>query len=98
MKHDADMLTEPYWKIAYGLLVKQYKLLERRLQGAFIELNEAQERANNLEEINQYLTERCEDLATDYAARLRALGVSEQDIQEFHEYWARITHEMPFDL
>jgi hypothetical protein len=87
MKHDAEMLVDPYWRAVYSVLVEQYKLLELRLQERIADLEEERKRTDMLEERLQYLTQRHEDLQADYAARLRALGMSEQDIKDFAMYW-----------
>lgn len=43
MKHDADQLAEPFWRMAYARLVEQYKYVERLLQERVSDLTEAQE-------------------------------------------------------
>ncbi|GCF10874.1 hypothetical protein [Dictyobacter arantiisoli] len=87
MKHDADMIAEPYWKAAYSVLVERYKWIELRLQERISDLEEEQRRVDRLEEDKQYYIKRYEDLQIDYSARLKALGMSEQDIKEFDAYW-----------
>lgn len=87
MKHDADVLAEPYWRTAYSNLVEQYKLLELRLQERISDLEEQRRQNDTLEKSMHYYRRKYEDLQLDYVARLRALGMSEQDIEEFHAYW-----------
>lgn len=81
------MLTEPYWRAAYTVLVEHYKLLELRLQECLTDLTEERKRTDKLEALLQYYQGRDETLHLDYLARLKALGLSDQDIQEFHAYW-----------
>ncbi len=76
MKRDADALAEPYWRAAYAGLVERYMWLELRLQERITDLEEEQKRTDELEERLQYHIERYEDLCLEYAARLRALGVT----------------------
>jgi hypothetical protein len=87
MRRDADALADPYWRAAYAVLVEHYKLLEKLLQDRVADLEEAQRQIESLEESRQYHIRRYEDLQIDYVARLRALGMSEQDIEEFNTYW-----------
>ena len=87
MKQDATNLAEPYWRIAYAALVEQFKLLERLLQERLIDLEEERKRTDQLEERIQYYQRRDEALQADYAARLKALGMSEQNIKDFNKYW-----------
>jgi len=87
MKHDADALADPYWQAAYLLLVAQYKWLEGMVQARLVDLEEERKRADRLEERLQYHIKRYEDLQIDYAARLKALGLSEEEIEAFHAYW-----------
>jgi hypothetical protein len=87
MKQDTANLAEPYWRIAYAALVEQFKLLERLLQERLIDLEEERKRTDQLEERIQYYQKRYEALQADYAARLKALGMSEQDIRDFNMYW-----------
>jgi len=49
MQHDAGMIADPYWKVAYGVLVEQYKLLEQQLQDCMNDLTEMQERVDIFE-------------------------------------------------
>src|SRR5690349_5420193 len=76
MRHDANMLVEPYWKAAYGVLVEQYKLLELRLQDRLNDLEEEHRRTDRAEESMRYYQQRYDDLIVDFLARLRALGMS----------------------
>lgn len=87
MKQDADALAEPYWKAAYAVLVGQFKALEQRLQERLIDLEEDAKRIELLEKSVQYYENLCEALQVDYAARLKALGLADKDIEEFHAYW-----------
>jgi hypothetical protein len=87
MKQDAANLAEPYWRIAYTALVEQFKLLECLLQQRLIDLEEERKRTDRFEERIQYYQKRYEALQADYAARLKALGMSEQDIKDFNKYW-----------
>src|ERR1700730_7901453 len=88
MKHAADALADPYWRRALSVLVEHYKFVERLLQDRVADLEEERKRADELEERLQYRDKRYEDLCIDYAARLRALGMSEREIEEFHKYWS----------
>ena len=87
MKHDADMVAEPYWSAAYQVLVEHYKWLERMVQDRLLDLEEEHKHVDKLEEQVQYYQRRTEDIQVDYAARLRGLGISEEHIQEFNTYW-----------
>ena len=80
MKHDAEMLADPFWRAVYSVLVERYKWLELRLQERLADLVEMQKRVEQLEKLN-------EDCHIDYIARLKALGMSEQDIKDFEAYW-----------
>lgn len=80
MKEDAERVADPYWHMAYNLLVERYKWVELRLQERLADLEEMQARIEKLEKL-------AEDLHIDYLARLKALGMSEQEIQEFEAYW-----------
>lgn len=87
IKHDADMLADPYWREAYKMLADRYKWIEQRLQERMIEAEEHERYIDSLEK--SY-----EDIKIDYVARLKALGMNEQDIQEFNAYWT--AHISPF--
>jgi len=87
MKHDAEALADPYWRAAYGVLIEHYKLLELRLKDRIADLEEEQKRTDLLEERVQYYLRRYEDIQIDFVARLRALGINEQDIKDFETYW-----------
>ncbi len=89
MKHDADALADPAWRAAYSVLVEQFKLLELRLQERLIDLEEARKRTDKLEKQVQHYQEKIEALLIDYTARLKALNLSDQDIEEFHTYWKK---------
>ncbi|HEX3643186.1 MAG TPA: hypothetical protein VHV10_18010 [Ktedonobacteraceae bacterium] len=81
------MLAEPYWRHAYRVLRGQYEMLEFRLQGY---LKDDEERVSYLdarERSIKHLYKRCQEMRVDYVARLKALGVSENDIKEFDVYW-----------
>lgn len=93
MRHDAGMLAEPYWRIAYGMLVKEYKTLELRLQDRISDLTEERKQTDASEESVQYYKKRYEDLQADYAARLRGLGMTENDVNDFDAYWKAHTKE-----
>src|SRR6267142_2165393 len=87
MKHDANMLMEPFWRHAYALLVEQCKFLEQRLADRIADLDEAQKRMDTQDDLIRYYKQDYADLQADYVARLKALGMSEQDIKEFEAYW-----------
>jgi hypothetical protein len=89
MRRDVEAITDPFWRSAYALLVEQYKGLERLMQDRLRDLEKKHKRIEKLEELVQYYRDRFEALKVDYMARLRSLGMSEQDIQEFNEYWER---------
>ncbi len=93
MKHDAEMLAEPYWRAAYGKLVEQYKWLEGMVQERLADLARESERAEKLEERVEYYIRRLEDVRVDYVARLRVLGMSDGDIAEFDAYWKEQTEK-----
>jgi hypothetical protein len=86
MKHDADALADPYWRAAYQGLVERYKWLENMVQARLLDMEE-------LEKEVQYYKKRAEDIQIDYVARLRGLGISEEQIKEFDEYWRRQLEE-----
>jgi hypothetical protein len=87
MKEDTTKLAEPYWRTAYMLLAEHYKLLEQMLQARVANLTEAQKRTEELEEHVKFHKDRYEALQADYVARLKALGMSQKDIEEFDTYW-----------
>jgi hypothetical protein len=89
MRNDANALAEPFWRTAYGVLVEQYKSLERLLQKRIIDLGEYEKRTDRLEGIVQYYENQLKALQIDYTARLKTLGMNEQDIEEFHAYWEK---------
>jgi len=97
MRHDTDMLTETYWKAAYRGLVEQYQLLEKMLQKRNSELAEERERSDILAKGLEYYAQRCDDLQADYTARLRALGMNEQNIREYNDYWKEHTNALHHD-
>ena len=80
MKRDADSLADPYWRAAYGLLRERYKWVELRLQERLADLDEKQQ-------WREYYQKKREDMQLDYIARLRALGMSDEDIAEFEAFW-----------
>ena len=87
MRHDADILEEPYWKIAYGELVRRYKWIEEKLQERINDLEKERKYTDSLErEVQQYM-KKAEAIQADCAARMRAVGMSEEDISEFNTYW-----------
>jgi acetoin utilization deacetylase AcuC-like enzyme len=95
MKRDADTLTDPFWKGAYSLLVEQYKRLELLLQARMVDLEKERMRSDTLEVHAEYYLRRYEDLQIDCVAKLKALGMSEQDIQDFETYWQAQTNHNP---
>jgi hypothetical protein len=80
MKEDVERFADPYWHGAYLLLVERYKWMELRLQERVADAEKMQKRMEDMEKF-------IEDLRVDYLARLKALGMSEQEIQEFEVYW-----------
>ena len=80
MKEDTERLADPFWKTAYGQLVERFKWVELHLQERLVDLEEKQRRIEKLEKAT-------EDLRIDYLARLKVLGMNDQDIQEFEAYW-----------
>jgi phage regulator Rha-like protein len=97
MKHDADMLAEPYWKATYKVLVEDYKWLEGKLQERLSDFEKEQNYNDILKQQLQHYKQRDEDIQADCIARLRALGMSEQDIKEFDAYWKEHTNPFPFN-
>lgn len=69
------------------MLVERYKWIELRLQERMTDLEEERKHVDELEERLRFSTKRYEDLQADYHMRLRALGMSEQDIKDFDAYW-----------
>lgn len=93
MRHDAGMLADPYWRVAYGVLVNQYKAVENLLQDRLSDLAEERKQTDASEESVQYYKKRYEDLHADYVARLRGLGMNENDVKDFDTYWKARTKE-----
>lgn len=100
MREDTAKLSDQYWRIAYGVLVGQYQALERLLQERIKDAEKQQEELEKrqrhidllkerLEGEIKYYQNQMEALRIDYYARLKALGISEQDLKEFNEYWKR---------
>jgi DNA repair exonuclease SbcCD ATPase subunit len=100
MQEDAAKLSDPSWRVAYSVLVGQYQALERLMQERLKdaekqqeELEEKQKRIDLLTERMEYYQQQYEQkieaLRIDYYARLKALGISEQDLREFNEYWKK---------
>jgi DNA repair ATPase RecN len=87
MKRDAARLSDNYWRIAYLVLVEQYKQLELRLQDRLADLTENEKRLDNLKKLTKHYEKQFEDMQIDYTARLKALEMNENDIKEFEEYW-----------
>jgi hypothetical protein len=73
MKEDAERLADPYWKLAYEQLVYRYTWVEERL----------------LEERLKRSERRSENDRLAFRAKLRALGMSDRDIQEFEDFWLK---------
>jgi hypothetical protein len=86
MRHDADALAEPYWQAAYLALVERYKWLEKMVQARLSDMEE-------LDKEIHYYKKYAADLQIDYVARLRGLGISEEQIEEFDEYWKKQLEE-----
>ena len=87
MKHDVDAITDPYWRGAYTMLVERFKLLEQMLQDRVRDLEKERAYTDQLEQSLQHCRDRFEAIQADYAARLKALGMSDQDIRDFDAYW-----------
>ncbi len=87
IKQDAEKLVAPAWHKAYDLLTEQYKFLELRLQETVEHLAKADEHIKTLEEILEYYRSRYKNIHIDYTARLKALGMNNQEIEEFNTYW-----------
>lgn len=87
VRQDVTTLQEPYWRIAYIMLVEQFKALETLLQARLSDLEAERKRNDELEELTRHYILMYEELKVDYAARLKALGMSEQDIRDFNTYW-----------
>jgi len=86
-KHDIDKVAEPYWKEAYQLLVVKYKWLEDRLQERIKDASKSQDRIDDLEWLVNYYAKQHDNILIECEAKLKALGVSEEDIKEFDAYW-----------
>jgi DNA repair exonuclease SbcCD ATPase subunit len=106
MREETAKLSDQYWRIAYGVLVGHYQALERLMQERLKdaekqqeELEKKQKRIDSLTERMEYYQQQYEQkieaLRIDYYARLKALGISEQDLNEFNEYWKK--QMGPFD-
>jgi hypothetical protein len=89
MKQDVVTVQEPYWRIAYVVLVDQYKTLEALLQARLSDLEAERKRNDELEGLLRHYILMYEELKVDYIARLKALGMSESDIKDFDTYWKR---------
>lgn len=87
MKHDAGILAEPYWKFKYFEIVSQCKWLEEKLQDRVNDLKKEREYTDSLERDVQHYIKKAEAIQADCVARMRAVGMSEEDIREFNAYW-----------
>jgi len=93
IRHDADALAEPYWRTAYLALVERYKWLEGMVQARLLDLEKERKYTDELEKLVDYYKQCAKDLQTDYVARLQGLGLNEEQIKEFDEYWKRQLEE-----
>lgn len=82
-----DAQLDPSWHAAYNVLQAQYQWLESRFQEQAEELTRQRALADTFEELLRYSQDRYEALHVDYVARLKALGMSAKDIEEFNAYW-----------
>ena len=89
MRQDVSTLQEPYWRIAYIVLVEQYKALEILLRERLSDLEAERKRNDELEELTRCYIQMYEELKVDYTARLKVLGMSESDVKDFDTYWKR---------
>jgi hypothetical protein len=89
MHDDATRLAEPFWKMAYGRLKDHYLWLEGMVQDRLKDLAEERKSVDKLEKRVQYYVNKIEELKADYRLRLKAAGLSDQDIEEFEAYWQR---------
>ena len=69
------------------MLVERFKLLEQMLQDRVRDLEKERAYTDQLEQSLQHCRDRFEAIQADYAARLKALGMSDQDIRDFDAYW-----------
>lgn len=100
MKEDAAKLSDPAWRVAYEVLAGHFRALEDLLQKQGNDLTtyqkaleEERKYTNELRERildhRQHYQQQLEAMRIDYHARLKALGVSEEDLKEFNEYWKK---------
>lgn len=87
IQKNAETLTDPAWHAAYDVLLAQYQFLESRFQQQLDELTRKRMHVDTLEELLRYYQERYEAIQVDYVARLKATGMSKEDISEFEAYW-----------
>jgi DNA-binding transcriptional regulator GbsR (MarR family) len=92
MKEDVDLLKEPYWKMAYEMLLNRYLLLEERLQDCLKDMEGMQQQIERLEQLLKRSQERNEDERLAFRAKLRALGLDDRDIRGFEEYWLKASN------
>jgi hypothetical protein len=69
------------------VLVAHYQRIEGLLHDRVSDLVDAQEYIERLQRMVEYQHEHLQALRIEYAARLQALGMNEQDIQECETYW-----------
>ncbi len=98
MRHDVAKLEEPFWHNAYRVLVEQYKGLEHRLQITMDHLSKAIIDVEKLQESRKYHMDKLEKMRNDYHARMKAAGMSKQDINEFDDYWKDLFKYDPYGL
>lgn len=94
MKEDADLIREPYWKMAYEALLNRYLLLEERLQDRLKDMEKMQGQIERLERLLKRSQEQNEDDRLAFRAKLRALGLDDRDIREFEQFWLRASNNL----
>jgi hypothetical protein len=88
VKRDADMIEEPMWQAKYGELYTYCLQLGEKMKKSVQRLGESQKDIDSLTASRDFWRQRYKDLRVDYAARMKALGISEDAIKEFNEYWS----------
>jgi|SRR5579859_3470351 len=69
------------------LFKMSFKVLEEMHDTARAQLDEERAHVDLLESLLTIYRRRDEEMVADYLARLKALGMSEEQIKDFHHYW-----------
>jgi len=87
MTREIDADLQPLFKMSFDMVKEMLDETEADLAHERATLARERELVDLLEWLLARYRSRDEEMRADYLARLKALGMSDEQIKEFHEYW-----------